>query len=609
TRTATATVPPATATRTPTPTTAGGSPTATATPQSSSFGAAHDAHVKNTSPDTNYGAVTNLRVRSGSPGYNTYLKFTVTGLTGTVVRARIRLFAYDGGPSAGAMHTVSNDDGGGTPWTESTLTWNNAPAIGGNPLSTVGTVGNNEWAEWDVTSAVSGNGTFSFGLQNNSTNSVNYQSKEASGDRPVLVVDTVGGNTPPPPSPSPTASRTATAVPTLTLTSSPTATATASVTRTRTPTPTVTGTPPTNTPSPTGPTPTNTRTPTAAASATATRTGTPTPVPLWISRNEIQALPTSGTPWANVINTANSYEGSPTVCNQDSPNNVMVLAKALAYVRTGNQTFRTRVRDNVMNVIGTENGSTCRSLALGRKLAAYVISAELVGLTSSEETTFRNWLTSLRTRRLNGDNRSLVECHEERPNNWGTMCGGSRAAASAYLGDRTDLDRTAQVFKGYLGDRSSYAGFSYGSDQSWHADPNALRGINPQGSVKQGVNIDGVLPDDMRRGGSFRTGCPVYTGYPWEALQGVMVQAEILHRQGYNAWGWENQAERRAVQYLKNLYDQCGGNWYGDTDDEFTPWMINHVYGTSFPTASPVHMGKIMGWTDWTHDRATRPRQ
>ena len=553
--------------------------------------------------------MTYLRVRSGSPGYNTYLKFTVSGLTGTVVRARIRLFAYDGGPSAGAMHAVSNDDGGGSPWTESTLTWNNAPQIGGSPLSTVGAVGNNEWAEWDVTSAITGNGTFSFGLKNTSTNSVNYQSEEASGDRPVLIVDTVGGNTPPPPSPSPTASRTATAVPTLTLTASPTRTATSTATRTPTRTPTLTGTPPTSTPTATGSTPTPSRTPTVAASPTATRTGTATPVPLWISRAEIEALPTSGTPWANVINTANSYEGSPTVCNQDSPNNVMVLAKALAYVRTGNQTFRTRVRVNVMNVIGTENGSTCRSLALGRKLAAYVISADLVGLTSSEETTFRNWLTNLRTKRLNGDNRSLVECHEERPNNWGTMCGGSRAAASAYLGDRTDLDRTAEVFKGYLGDRSSYAGFSYGSDQSWHADPNALRGINPQGSVKQGVNIDGVLPDDMRRGGSFRTGCPVYTGYPWEALQGVMVQAEILHRQGYNAWGWENQAERRAVQYLKNLYDQCGGQWYGDTDDEFTPWMINHVYGTSFPTASPVHMGKIMGWTDWTHDRATRQRQ
>jgi hypothetical protein len=113
---------------------------------------------------------------------------------------------------------------------------------------------------------------------------------------------------------------------------------------------------------------------------------------------------------------------------------------------------------------------------------------------------------------------------------------------------KSNLARTAQVFKGYLGDRASYAGFDYGSDLSWHLDANNPRGINPLGAVKQGVNIDGVLPDDMRRGGSFTTGCPAGTGYPWEALQGVVVQAELLYRQGYDAWNWQNQAERRAVQ-------------------------------------------------------------
>jgi hypothetical protein len=40
-----------------------------------------------------------------------------------------------------------------------------------------------------------------------------------------------------------------------------------------------------------------------------------------------------------------------------------------------------------------------------------------------------------------------------------------------------------------------------------------------------------------------------------------------------------------------------------------TPWIINHVYGSSFPTIAPANFGKIMGWTDWTHNRATRPRQ
>ncbi len=369
----------------------------------------------------------------------------------------------------------------------------------------------------------------------------------------------------------------------------------------------------TKTPTPTAGPPTATRTPTATIPPTATFTpGPPTATlqpssSLWISRADVQALPTSGTAWSNVVARADESAGTATVCDQDSNNSVLVLAKALVHVRTGVESYRTAVRQNVMAAIGTEDGSTCRTLALGRELAAYVIAADLVGLSSTEDASFRSWLTDVRTQVLSGDGRSLVSCHEDRPNNWGTMCGASRAAASAYLGDTTDLARTAQVFKGYLGDRASYAGFNYGDDLTWHADSANPRGINPLGAVKEGVSIDGVLPDDMRRGGPFTTGCPTYTGYPWEALQGVLVQAEILARQGYDAWGWQDQAERRAVQYLRSLDQTCGG-WWATGDDTFSPWIVNHVYGTTFPTTSPVGVGKIMSFTDWTHDRATRPR-
>lgn len=357
------------------------------------------------------------------------------------------------------------------------------------------------------------------------------------------------------------------------------------------------------------PTPTATLTPsmTPVPSATPLATATlPPAAGIWISRDEVLALPTSGTPWNTLLSAANADPGTPTVCDQDSNNNVLVLAKALVFVRTGTESYRTAVRQNVMAAIGTEDGSTCRSLALGRELAAYVVAADLVGLTASEDSTFRSWLTDVRTQVLS-DGRSLVTCHEDRPNNWGTMCGASRVAASAYLGDSTDVAAAAQVFRGYLGDRSAYAGFSYGSDLTWHVDPDNPRGINPLGSVKEGVSIDGALPDDMRRGGPFTTGCPTTTGYPWEALQGATAQAEFLYRRGHDAWSWQDQALRRAIQYLKDLDTRCGG-WWATGDDEVTPWLVNHVYGTSFPTDVPAEYGKIMGWTDWTHDRATRPR-
>jgi hypothetical protein len=322
--------------------------------------------------------------------------------------------------------------------------------------------------------------------------------------------------------------------------------------------------------------------------------GPPAEAAVWITRQEIMALPMSGAAWNAVKSRADQPAGIPDLSDQDQSNNVDVLAKALVHVRTGTESYRTEVRTACMAAIDTELGG--RTLALGRELAAYVISAELVGLEPAEDATFRAWLRRCLTETLDGN--TLQSTHEDRPNNWGTMAGASRAAVAAYLGDAAELARTAQVFKGWLGDRSSYAGFSYG-DLSWQADPAAPVGINPRGAVKNGEVIDGALPDDMRRGCSFQYP-PCSTGYPWEALQGATVMAEILSRQGYDAWGWQDQALRRAIEFLLDLDSRFGGWWAGG-DDEWNVWLVNHAYGTSFPRTTPAGAGKIMGWTDWTH--------
>jgi hypothetical protein len=95
-----------------------------------------------------------------------------------------------------------------------------------------------------------------------------------------------------------------------------------------------------------------------------------------------------------------------------------------------------------------------------------------------------------------------VGCHEERPNNWGTHAGASRATISVYLGDFAELARTVQVFKGIL------AIFKYGKAFSWQCDPQKPVGINPKGCTKTGHNIDSVMPDDQRRGGPFQWPLP-----------------------------------------------------------------------------------------------------
>ena len=323
---------------------------------------------------------------------------------------------------------------------------------------------------------------------------------------------------------------------------------------------------------------------------------TPANSGIWVSQTELLALPASGTAWNNVQSAANQACGSPDLSNQDQSNNVCILAKALVFARTGQSSYRNDVISALSAIVnsGTYNG---RALALGRELAAYVIAADLIDLKSFDvalNTSFRSKIRTLLTTSTSGGPGSLIECHEDRPNNWGTHCGASRAAVAAYLGDTSELARVAQVFKGWLGDRSSYSGFSYG-DLAWQCNSSAPVGINPAGCIRDGHSIDGVLPDDQRRGGGF-TWPPPKENYVWEGLQGAVVQAVLLKRAGYDVFNWENQALRRAVQWLHSQ-----ANFPASGEDTWNPHLINYYYGTNFPAPVPTSPGKNMGWTDWTH--------
>jgi hypothetical protein len=312
------------------------------------------------------------------------------------------------------------------------------------------------------------------------------------------------------------------------------------------------------------------------------------------SAAEIATLPTSGTAWQNLKSAADSSAGTPDLSNQDSNTDVMVLAKAFVYARTKIVTYRTQVMAALKAVVGTEAGG--RTLAAGRGIPAYVISADLISLPSYDPTfdngTFRPWLKKLLTEDLQGD--TLIGTQETRANNWGTHAGAARAAIAIYLGDTTQLARTAKVFKGWLGDRTSYAGFRYG-DLSWQCDPARPVGIDPTGCTKGGIVIDGALPDDMRKGGTFQWP-PGPTLYVWEAMQGAVVEAELLQRAGYPAWSWQDKALLRAVKFLYNR-----AHWPAQADDDWQPWLIDYRYGTSFRAAGKTHHGKNFAWTDWLY--------
>ncbi len=350
-------------------------------------------------------------------------------------------------------------------------------------------------------------------------------------------------------------------------------------------------------PTPTSPTETPTGSPAEPSPSPA-----PAPAPsgsrgIWISQEELLRLPEVGPSWQALEAAAGRSCGRPVLADQEDSANVCVLAKALVFARTGSGERRAEVADALRAIAGQSYRG--RALALGRELAAYVIAADLIDLSAYDprlDSTFRSAITRLLTTRTSGGPDNLVECHETRPNNWGTHCGASRAAVAAYLGDHAQLDRVAAVFRGWLGDRQSYAGFSYG-ELSWQCDPDRPVGINPPGCTRQGHSIDGVLADDQRRGGAFRWP-PPKENYVYEALQGALVQAVILERAGYDVFAWQDSALLRAFQWLNHLafFPAVG-------DDGWEVPLINAYYGTSFSAPVPSRPGKNMGFTDYTHAR------
>jgi len=271
-----------TATPSPTPT-----PAATATSGSGNiltFTTAADARVVETSPATNYGTSTNLQADGGTGSAQTsYIRFNPSGINGTIENVKLRVFCTTNGTSNGPAAYLADSS-----WIESGaggITWNTQPALLSGAVDNQGAIGTNSWVEYDVTSFVAANGTYTFALVADGTDGVTFSSRE--GATPPQLAVTLSGNTPTAsvtPPPTETASQTHTPSATLTSTNSPVATNTPTLTSTPTELPTATGTP-TFTSTPTDSleataTPTFTASPTDLPTATSPSTFTPTPTNL-----------------------------------------------------------------------------------------------------------------------------------------------------------------------------------------------------------------------------------------------------------------------------------------------------------------------------------------
>jgi PKD repeat protein len=142
-----------------------------------------DTYVNASSPTNNYATALIMKLKFEPPAeYRSLIRFTLTGLSGPPTSVRLRLFVEDASARGGDWYLVSNN------WTESTVVWGNKPAISGSPVASVGAVTVGTWVEVDLTSAITGNGTYSFEATTTSTNTAAFYTSQGTNPPQVVVV-------------------------------------------------------------------------------------------------------------------------------------------------------------------------------------------------------------------------------------------------------------------------------------------------------------------------------------------------------------------------------------------------------------------------------------
>jgi chitodextrinase len=165
------------------------------------FPAQADVRVEEANPGSNYGT-SNLRADGGSGSdVESYLRFAVSGVSGTIEAARLRVYAYTNTADGPAVYSTVNG------WSETGISWSNRPPRTSNATDDKGAIATGTWVEYDVRPFVAGNGTYDFVIATSSSDGVDFRSREYSDGsrRPELVLSVSsagGGDTQAPTAPS-----------------------------------------------------------------------------------------------------------------------------------------------------------------------------------------------------------------------------------------------------------------------------------------------------------------------------------------------------------------------------------------------------------------------
>jgi chitodextrinase len=141
-----------------------------------------DTYVDGGVPASNYGTSTTLRA-DASPDRRSYLRFNVTGLSGTITSVKLRIYANSASSVGHDVGDVADDT-----WSETGMLYTDAPAVGAIAGSS-GPFAAGGYVEVDVTSLVTTSGLHSFAIVTTSSTAISYASRESATD-PELVVTT-----------------------------------------------------------------------------------------------------------------------------------------------------------------------------------------------------------------------------------------------------------------------------------------------------------------------------------------------------------------------------------------------------------------------------------
>jgi hypothetical protein len=154
---------------------------------------AADSYVDAAAPAVAFGTSPTLRVDANTTR-QTYLRFAVGGVgPRAVLQATLRLqvdpSAGSESNSGGTVYAVSDNT-----WQERTVTYATRPPLAGPALASTGPVARGQLVDFDLGSAVAGDGTYSFAIVNTSSDEATYRSRE--GGPPPRLILTLAGNPP-----------------------------------------------------------------------------------------------------------------------------------------------------------------------------------------------------------------------------------------------------------------------------------------------------------------------------------------------------------------------------------------------------------------------------